>query len=95
MHSGSGMSFWEVAVVELDEAVEGKIFLASGEIDDEGGGDVGEGVEFVALAEGDHVPDQSLLVGEFAVELEVVEGEALAAQLVELESEGVLRPLEG
>jgi hypothetical protein len=89
------MSFRQVAVVEFDKAMEREIFLASGEIDDESGWDVSEGVEFVTFAEGDHVPDQALLVGEFAVELEMVEREALAAQLIELESEGILRPLEG
>jgi hypothetical protein len=35
-----------------------------------------------------------LLVGDFAVELEVVEAEAFLAQLVVLEPEGVLRPFQ-
>ena len=49
--------FGEVAVVELDEAMQGKVLLSGGEVDDESGWDVVEGVEFVGLAESDHVPD--------------------------------------
>lgn len=87
-------AFGDVSVVELEEAVEGHVLLASGEVDDEGGGDVAEGVEFVRLAEVEHIPDQTLLVSDFPVELEVVEAEAVLPQSVVLEPERILRPLE-
>lgn len=94
MHLGATELFWKVAVVKLDEAMKREVLLSSGEVDDESGGDVVECVEFVGLAKVDHVPDQALLVGYFAVELEVVEAEAVLSELVVLEPEGVLGPLQ-
>lgn len=94
VHLGATELFGQVAVVELDEAVKREVLLPGGEVDDEGGGDVAECIELVGLAEVDHVPDQPLLVGDFPVELEVVEAQAVLAELVVLEPEGVLRPLQ-
>ena len=91
---GSRVSLRYIAIVELDEAVHGQVFLSRGEVDDKGAGDVVEHVKFVGLTEGDHVPQQALFVAHLAVELEVVEGQAVLAQAVELEPEGCLRPLE-
>lgn len=79
MHFSPIIFIGEVAVIKLDEAVQGEVLFAGGEVDDEGGGDVVEGIELVGLAEVDHVPDQSLFVGDLAVELEVIEAQALLA----------------
>lgn len=94
MHFGPTVLLGYVSIIELDEAVQREVLFAGGEVDDEGGRYIVESVEFVRLAEVDHVPDQSLLVCDLPVELEVVEAEAFLAQLVILEPEGVLRPFQ-
>lgn len=94
MHLRPTELFWNVSIIKLDESMQSKVFLTCGEIDDKGCRDVRESVEFIGLAEVDHVPDQALFVGDFSVELEVIEAEAVLAELVVLEPKGVLRPLQ-
>ena len=60
-------------------------FLSSGEVNYESCGDVTKGIEFVGFTKTEHVPDESLFVGNFPVKFEVVEAETVFAQFVVLE----------
>jgi hypothetical protein len=94
VHFGTVIYFWNIPVVKFDKAVKGKIFFPRGEIDYECCGDIRKGIEFIGLAKVDHIPDESLLVGDLTVELEVIEAEAILSEFVVLKSKGILCPLE-
>ena len=69
----SRIALGNVSVVKLQKPMKSHILFPCCEVDDESGGDITEGVELIRLTKIHHVPDQSLLIGYFSVELEVVE----------------------
>ena len=83
-----------ITIIEFDESVQSEVFLTSGEIDDKGGGKIYKSVKFVHLTKVDHVPNESLFIGQFSMELKVVVAEALLTKLMILKSKRILSPLE-
>lgn len=92
MHFFPPIAFWNVSIVEFQEAMEGEVFLSGSQVDNIGDRKVIKGIELVSLAEVYHVIDQSLLVGDLSVELEMVEAKAIFPYLMVFEAERVLCP---
>lgn len=74
--------------------MDSQVLLPCGQVHDEGGRDVGEGVEFIGLAKVYHVPAESLLIRNFPMELKMVKGEAVLPKFMVLEAKRILSPFE-